>query len=229
MPVAAHALRVDHLPVRAVQQGIAAVEVGVHEHVVGGRRDQPLELGEHVRQLCEPTAPVVAEVAHRDEPVARMALPMQPRRQPADQLELLLPAGAGLVQRRSRLESLHQEREAVVARAEQPRHRAGRLPERERVPFARELGVVAVAAWVELEHRALDRAYQRDASAFERPRVAQSPVLDGLLEALAHVRRERARVSFGPELGPVGRQPLDRRYENGSGSTALGILISGGP
>jgi hypothetical protein len=54
-------------------------------------------------------------------------------------------------------------------------------------------------------------------------------VLDGRLEALAHVRREEARVDLGPELRPVRPQPLERLYENGSGSTASGILISGGP
>jgi hypothetical protein len=196
------------------------VEVGVQQHVVVTRCREPLQFR---------AGPVGAEVAHRHEPVARRARAVQPRRQLADQHELLLPAGAAFVHRRSGLQSLQQQREAVVARAEHARHRAGLLPEREGVALARELGVVAVAARVELEHPAIDPADQRDATAAERLELAQPPVLDRGRIPLAHVRRQLARIALGPELSPVGRQSLQRLYENGSGSTALGILISGGP
>jgi hypothetical protein len=194
--------------------------VGVHQHVALGRFGELLQLR---------AAPIGDELAHRDELVAGVGLSVQPRRQPAEQVELPLPPSARLVERRSWVQSLHQQREAIVARAEQPWYRAGRLPECERVAFARELGVVAVAPRVELEHRAVGLADQGNAAAFERPRIAHLPVHDRRLEALGQVGRESARVGFGPELGPLGGQPLQRLYENGSGSTALGILISGGP
>ena len=97
------------------------------------------------------------------------------------------------------------------------------------MPFAPNLGILAVTPRIELEHSALDLADQGNAAACERAWIAQPTAVDSRLEALAHVGRQHARIDFGPELRPVGRQLLQRVYENGSGSTALGILISGGP
>ena len=145
---------------------------------------------------------------------------MQTPDERAEDLEPLLPRDTSRIERRSRRQPLHQQREPAVAGADQRRNDPGRRPRLECCRLCRQLLVVSVATGLDLQHEIACSHHQRDVSAGHWLELAQTPRFRGRARPDCHVASDCVDI----RVRPVGRPPplqLDHRT-----SIALGPIAT---